>query len=144
MATILSSKTFFIPKTAGIPLDYISEWFQSVNRNTDDCRLTVTLQRLGVFRHDKTAAKKELESLIAHAVAVSHTVWRKGGYRFNFLKKEFTWKGNEIHLTANEQLFLFRWLMLHDETHKQQRFYLWNMRKRLGLEFLAGISEDKK
>jgi len=139
VATILSSKTFFIPKTADIPVDDIVEWFRNADRKLDDCRLTVTLDRLGVFRQKKKTAKAELKSL----TDLGGCIWRQGKYCFNFALHDYTWKGDDIHLTIGEQLYLYRWLVLHEEVPAKQRFYLWNMRKRLGTDFLAIIGSKK-
>jgi len=139
MATILSSKTFVVSKDANMPRDKIENWFYTIKR-TGDCRLNITLETAGKDRQKKVTARTVLRNLFVgyHDHEIS---WIKGDYEFGFATETYYWKGKEIYLTANEQLFLYNWLVLKDEIHKRQRFYLRNMRKRLGKEFLAGIAE---
>ena len=143
MATILSSKSFFVDKTAKFPLLFVEEWLNGIDRGTGDLRLTVTLETYGDTRKKKITAKADLESMAIDAVLENKDVWSSGKYEFCFASKKYFWKKQEIYLTANEQLFLFRWLVLKDEIHKRQTFYLRNMRKRLGKEFLSDIAEKK-
>jgi len=135
-ATILSSKTFTVLKGANMPRNEIEDWFYAINRIAD-CQLTVTLASLGVSRQPKITAKRELESLVADAVLEDKARWDNGDYHFNFLARTYIWDGRAIHVTDCEALFLFRWLVLNDDTHKLQWHYLRNMRRRLGKDFLS-------
>ena len=58
------------------------------------------------------------------------------------MQRKFFWKGNEVYITANEALFLYRWLVLHDDLTKLQRYFLRNMRRRLGKDFLTEVQKD--
>jgi len=144
MATILSSKSFTVPEGAYMPRNEIEEWFYGIDRGTGDLRLTVTLETCGDTRKKKLTAKAELESMAIDAALENKDVWASGKYRFCFVSKQYFWKKQEIYLTANEQLFLFRWLVLKDEISKRQTFYLRNMRRRLGKEFLTGLEKVRK
>jgi hypothetical protein len=141
---VLSSKRFFIPKAVTIPLDRVKEWFYSVDRGLEDCTLVVTLQAMdGKRRQKKTAARQLEELLVDSAVENEHTpfVWEKFNYRFCFMARKYFWHDKEIHITENEALFLYRRLVLNDDTSKTQMYYLWNMRRRLGKEFLVEVAE---
>jgi hypothetical protein len=83
-------------------------------------------------RQKKQSAAQILESIAAGGASV----WTSGDYKFLFTAKKYFWKGEEIHITAGEELFLYRALVLK-ERYPQQSSYLYNMRKRLGKEFLA-------
>lgn len=136
MATTLSSKTFFIPKTATIPLGFIDDWFKSVDRGLYDCRLVVTLEAYNGQRQRKSSAAEELASLVAG----NQAAWKKGSYTLWFASKTYLWRGASIHITAGEALFLYRFLVL-EETCPMKAQRLYNMRKRLGKDFLADIEE---
>jgi hypothetical protein len=71
-------------------------------------------------------------------------VWDNFGYRFCFLSRKYYRRGREIYVTANEALFLYRWLVLGDDVCKAQTHYLWNMRRRFGKDFLSEVAEYKK
>ena len=141
MAVILSSKTFDIPNTTIIPLAVIEDWFEGIDRKLNDCRLTVRLESLGEHRRKKKTAKSELESLAVDASLEGKSIWKDGEYSFDFLRRKYFWKDEDIHITVNEALFLFRWLVLKDEIYKVQWYYLRNIRRRLGPDFLKEVSE---
>jgi hypothetical protein len=134
---VLSSKRFFIPKTTTAPWDVVKAWYDSIDRGLGDCTLVVTLQEMGVARQQKKTALRQLEELVVDG----EFVWTKFGYRFGFMARKYLWNDKEIHITANEALYLYRWLVLNDDTHKVQGYYLSNMRKRLGKEFLSEVAE---
>ena len=140
MATILSSKSFFVPAGEFFPHKEVREWLDNLVRG-DDVRMVVRLELAGKTRKKKVNAKTELERFVVDAALEHKDVWTHGDYTFSFWSRQYFWKGEELYLTANEALFLFRWLVLNDEIHKMQRFYVRNMRKRLGKEFLADITE---
>jgi hypothetical protein len=140
---VLSSKRFFIPKASTVSWDYVKEWYDGVDRGLDDCRLVVTLQAMDGKRQQKTSAVRQLEELVMDRIdedADTAVVWVQFGYCFSFMARKYFWNDKEIHITANEALFLYRWLVLNDDICKIQRYYLRHMRKRLGKEFLAEVT----
>jgi hypothetical protein len=135
---VLSSKRFLIPKTSTVSWDYVKEWYEGVDRGLDDCTLVVTLQAMDGKRQQKMTAVRQLQELIVDNIVEDNSaVWKRFEYNFCFMTRKYFWDGKEIHITANEALFLYRWLVLHDDIYKTQMYYLRNMRKRLGNKFLA-------
>jgi hypothetical protein len=123
----------------------IKEWLDGVDRGPDDCSLVLTLEDMDGKRRKKKSAIRQFEDLVADNAAEhggTGVVWKQFGYCFGFMARKYTWNDKEIHVTASEQLFLYRWLVLHDDTHKAQKYYLYNMRQRLGKDFLAEVRED--
>jgi hypothetical protein len=106
-------------------------------------RIIITVETLDKQRGKKKSALAQLEELIVDTVENSNTgtIWIQFEYRFCFLSREYFWNDKEIYITTNEALFLYRWLVLHDDTHKAQKYYLYAMRRRLGKNFLAEIVE---
>jgi hypothetical protein len=144
MPKTLSSKRFFITKTGTIPLDRIKAWFDGIDRGSEDCALTVSVEAAGNKRTKKKTACRQLEELIADSIAENEetpVVWERYGYLFKFITRKYFWNGEEIHVTANEALFLYRRLVLGDDICRMQTYYLRNMRRRLGKEFLAETGE---
>jgi hypothetical protein len=137
---VLSSKRFFIPKTVTIPLDRVKEWFDGVDRGLEDCTLVVTLQAMDGRRRQKETASRQLEELLVENID-RPAVWEQHGYLFRFITRKYFWNDKEIHVTANEALFLYRRLVLNDDTSKTQMYYLRNMRRRFGKEFLVEVAE---
>jgi hypothetical protein len=140
---VLSSKRFFIPKASTVSWDCVKGWYDGVDRGLDDCTLVVTLQVMDGKRQQKMTAARQLEELIVDNIAEDEdtdTAWARFGYRFGFMSRKYFWNGREIHITANEALFLYRWLVLHDDIRNTQRYFLRNMRKRLGKEFLVEVT----
>lgn len=87
-------------------------------------------------RKKKTSAKKELKTMIR----LSQDVWEQGEYRFLFKEREYYWKGVKIDLTAGEALYLYWWLVRGEQDPKQ-RYFLRNLRRRFGKEFLAEAAD---
>jgi hypothetical protein len=140
---VLSSKRFFIPKGTTISLNYVKEWFDGVDRGLDDCTLVATLEAMDGKRRQKKSALRQLEELIVDGTVENEkqpVVWEQYGYQFKFLARKYLWNSQEIHVTANEALFLYRWLVLNEDTCKTQTYYLRNMRRRLGKEFMAEVT----
>jgi len=139
VAMILSSKTILIPNinnTYYIGRD-VGDWLNNIDRNGMDCRLAMHLEATG--KATKNDAAGLLFKLIEqYKISRFNDVDSK--YEFDFAEKIYFWKNKDIYLTTNEQLFLYRWLVLNDKAPIQY-FYLRNMRKRLGKEFLADIAE---
>jgi hypothetical protein len=95
-------------------------------------------------RQQKKTAFRQLEELIVDGAVENEdlpAVWEQHGYLFKFIARKYFWNGQKIHITANEALFLYRWLVLKDELCKEQMYYLRNMRRRMGKEFLAEAAE---
>jgi hypothetical protein len=95
-------------------------------------------------RRQKKTALRQLEELVVDGIvedAGRPVVWERHGYRFKFIARKYFWRYEEIHVTADEALFLYRRLVLNDDTSKTQMYYLRNMRRRLGKEFLAEAAE---
>jgi hypothetical protein len=99
-------------------------------------RVTVTTNG----REKKKTASRLLDDLIADNLREKPFLYQGcGAYRFNFAKRSFFWRDRELHITANEALFLYRWLILNDGSRSVQSHFLRNMRRRLGTEFLAEV-----
>jgi hypothetical protein len=139
--TTLSSKRFFIPKAFTVSWDDVKAWYDGVDRGVDDCTLVVTLQAHR-GRSQKQTAVRELEELTTKNIREEkwHVTWEEHGYKFLFYSRQYFWNGREIYVTANEALFLYRWLILHDDTCEVQTHYLRNMRQRFGKTFLAEVT----
>jgi hypothetical protein len=140
MAKTLSSKRFFIPAAASLIPPDVEAWFESADRGKEDCTLVVTLQTAGEARQQKMTARRQLEELIVNEDTDTSTAWVRFGYIFGFMTRTYLWKNEEIYVTAGEALFLYRWLVLDDDTHRMQRYYLRHLRKRFGKEFLAEVT----
>jgi hypothetical protein len=136
----LSSKRFFIPKKTAISLDQIKEWLNSVDCGLDDRILTVTLQAIDEkHQQDKTSLQRLEELITDNAVANEGlpVIWVRHGYQFNFTTGEYFWDYKKVHVTADEALFLYRWLVLNDDICRIRMYHLRNMHRRLGKEFLS-------
>jgi hypothetical protein len=132
MAEILNSKVFGPLKGAGLPGD-ISAWLDQALAGHARSRFRLVLEAVDGKRQKKKSAAQILESIAVDG----DLVWESGDYKFLFMAKKYFWRGEEIHITAGEALFLYRVLVLK-ERYPQQSFYLYHLRKRLGKEFLAG------
>jgi hypothetical protein len=131
MATTLSSKVFDSLSDEGL-LNDIAGWLAEAAVDKANCRLRLTLEAVDEKRQKKTSARRTLES-----IAVDGDFnWTHGDYDFRFMAKKYFWKGEEVYLTAGEALHFYRALVLK-EVRWGQCSYLYNIRKRLGKEFLA-------
>lgn len=77
----------------------------------------------------------ELAQIIKDANA---SLFYKGKYKFDFEKNLFWYKGNQIYLTKSDKKYLALWL-LQGKKDNEKRALLYEMRKRLGREFLSDI-----
>jgi hypothetical protein len=139
---VLSSEQFIIPAGSTIPLDAIKKWWDNAGCGLNGCRLILTAE--ATSRQRKMSAARQLEELIVDNVVEDGNdcaIWKRFEYNFCFLAQKYLWNNEEIYITVNEALFLYRWLMLHDDIYKAQMYYLGNMRKRLGKAFLAEVVE---
>jgi hypothetical protein len=135
--TVLSSKTF--RSDADDFMRYIREYIDRFTGN-GVIEIDVAIRRAGEARQRKKTATRQLGDLIADSPSELPLRFAEYGYEFNFLTRKFFWHGEEIHITANEALFLYRWVVLMDDNIRNvQRHFLRNMRRRLGKEFLAEV-----
>jgi hypothetical protein len=142
MGMLLDSKSFLISKDDPIPFDDIRYWLVSVNSESRDLLLTVKLETAGKERKGKRSAASELLDLSCKAALENKEIWQQGDYKFFFVGKKYYWKEKEVHLTAGEALFLFKWLVLHEICYKQM-YHLYNMRRRLGGAFLHDVQIEQ-
>jgi hypothetical protein len=78
-------------------------------------------------RITKSRAARELaKSTAYHGI----DTWEAGPYKFDFRKRTYLWRGVMLHITEQEALYLYRRLVLNDDAHKRQCYYLRDMRKR--------------
>jgi hypothetical protein len=145
MAKIPSSKTFDVTGHDNLATlrDAFYQWLSSCG----DLTGKQVVVRVAGNRARKETAVKQLNELAADSIVEGEkapVVWEQHGYRFCFKTRKYYWNDEEIHVTANEALFLYRWLVLNDDTCKTQRYYLRNARTRLGKAFLAEISKRKR
>ena len=95
------------------------------------------------FLHFSSA---NLEETVADAGTQS---FRQGNYDFWFDKNVFRYKGEAIYLCESAKKYLAEWL-LHGHKDNGKRMVLYNIRKRLGKDFLKDIDrygrikEEKK
>jgi hypothetical protein len=128
-------------------LQALGDYFYALTRHPDNLagkRVGISVKTVGDTRQQKKTALRQLEELIAGSAAGGEktpAVWEQYGYLFKFAERKYFWNGKEIHVTANEALFLYRWLVLKDATCETQMYHLRNMRRRLGKEFLAEVTE---
>lgn len=139
MSMILSSKTIDTTgKGYAEIIDGLTDWLYTLKLGELDGHITV-IAEVSENRQRKITVKKKLQELIEENSNI-RAAWYSSGYRFNFLLGEYAWKGEDIHVTAGEALFLFRWLVLTDDINRLQWFYLRNMRRRLGQDFLREVT----
>jgi len=140
MSVILSSKVFEVSKEGIVAtVSDIESWLLEKYK-TGGCVLEVTLRQVDQKRRGKQSAVDELEGRIIDARLAGMTSWNCVSYEFDFAKKIYKWRRKKIHLTANEALFLFDWLVANDSTCEKQMHFLRNMRRRLGAKFLQEVS----
>jgi hypothetical protein len=135
---VLSSKVFEITEEADI-VALGGKLFKWLPCSSDliGKRITVSIETVGKDRTPKKTAFRQHEELVSDG----EFMWVKYGYRFGFMIRKYWWNNREIYVTAGEALFLYRWLVLHDDVCKIQMYYLRNMRKHLGNKFLAEVAE---
>ena len=145
MATILSSKVIEVADRELTNIaNELTNWLYGFKGEERGCRITVTLEQPNEGRQQKkVTAKKRLDDLIVDAIAENpafKTKWKNGFYEFRFIERKYLWRGKEVYITAGEALFLFQWLVLSENVSKLQWYYLQNMRRRLGRDFLREVS----
>jgi hypothetical protein len=95
-------------------------------------------------RAGKKTLQRQLEELVIDSIVEDdkvHTTWVKSGYDFRFITRKYFWNKEEIHITAGEAIFLFRWLVLGVVPDSRQQWSLRNLRKRHGKDFLSEVVE---
>jgi hypothetical protein len=102
-------------------------------------RINIEIQRTDERRQRKNTARDILRKLAAD----NGPYYKEHGYDFNFYTGKYRWNNGVIHITDGEALFLFRVLVMGRFSHVQ-RYYIYNMRKRLGNEFLSEIQTIKE
>jgi hypothetical protein len=142
---VLSSKVFEITEEADIAAlgGKLFKWLPC-SSDLIGKRVTVSIEAAGKDRTRKKTALRQLEELVVNNTVEGEdnsALWKQFAYNFCFMVRKYFWNGREIHITANEALFLYRLLVLHDDICKMQMYYLRHMRKRLGKEFLAEAFE---
>jgi len=138
---ILAFNAFFPGRKDGyFASEEINEWLDRVTAKDGDYAIEITVKSLDGKRQKKMIAKAELEALAVDAAIEHKAIWKQGEYHFEFLAKRYLWKGEVVHITANEALFLFRWLVKKDVNLYKMHF-LRNMRRRLGADFLREIAK---
>jgi hypothetical protein len=143
---VLSSKTFDVTESDDLTTlkDELCGWLPPLSELMGKC-ITVSIETIGNGRTRKRNAVRQLEELIVDNIVEddedNSATWKRFEYKFYFMVRKYFWNDEEIHVTANEALFLYRRLILNDDICKAQTYYLRNMRKRLGKEFLAEAAE---
>jgi hypothetical protein len=145
MTTTLSSKIFEAADytDSAALCEAFAQWVSSLGDLTGK-RVEVCIAPTKRRYARKAAAVKQLGALVGDNLGIEEKpdVWERDGYRFCFKTRKYYWNNREIHLTASQGLFLYRWLVLDDGT--SQRYHLWNMRTRLGKGFLAELGRYKR
>jgi hypothetical protein len=97
-------------------------------------KIDIKIQKTDESRQHKDTARDTLRKLAEE----EGPYYKKHGYDFNFYTGKYRWNNRAIHITDGEALYLFRGLVM-DYFNYAQRYYVYNMRKRLGNTFLSEI-----
>ena len=133
----LGFKTYNLGPNDVIPFIDIETWLNSIDHSNEECRLVLRLETIGNCRSKKRSLKAELEALVADAFLKNEHIWQRDRYQFNFLARQYLLKGENVFITAGEQLYLFYKLVLKCDCDRGT-FYINHMRQRLGKGFLKG------
>ena len=146
---ILGFSAVTIPKNEALDIKAVKEWFNSVDRGGNDCLLYLKVVTINGSRIKNHAASSELKKLLSEK-GKEKVVWSNlskpgkssspgspSGYEFNFTDKKYLWNNEEIYVTYNEQTFLYRWLVRGESILSEKRYFIYDMRKRLGKDFLC-------
>jgi hypothetical protein len=124
-----SSRTFALRDS----LDEIMEYVESVRSGGFGALKAGDLElEIAVRPRADRRAKKEA---VREALPDDAEDWVRFGYEFRFSEKRYLWNGVPLHVTPGEALFLCRWLA-QGEYSPGEKYYLHNLRKRHGAEFL--------
>ena len=130
MSTVLGYKEFLITNLSGLPIEEIEKWFESLEIS-GKCLLELKITNKSSTRNKGNDASIKLNRLVD-----DDAIFLEEDYHFDFNNKRYMWDNEDIYLTANEALFLYRLLILKEDVLKSQKYYLYNMRRRLGNDFL--------
>jgi hypothetical protein len=97
--------------------------------------INIKIRKTDERRQRKITARDVLRQLLDEREAS----YREHGYDFDFYLDKYRWNDKTIHITQSEALFLYRWLMLNQLDHSQM-YFIHNIRKRYGKEFLQEVS----
>jgi hypothetical protein len=136
---MLSSKEFTLDDISLIP-DWVKERIDVIRADNENLPVTITIMAKG--RGRKQTAKRQLEAMALDAFLEKKSIWANCSYHFDFLNHKYFWDKKEIHITANEELYLFHRLVSNDEIHKLQSHFIHDIRKRLGKNFLKELEND--
>ena len=139
MATILSSKTFHVDCNGDLQIDEIKKWFDSIDRQKNNCVLTMTAKTKDNSRSKK---RKSFETLSVLTSEANKKTYDKYGYFFYFPGNRFVWNNKDIYLTAGQALFLYRWLVLGEDVLAVEKYHLNHLRKKFGKDFLKEVTDD--
>jgi hypothetical protein len=123
----LVSRKFVASDSVKTALDYTKTIFASV-RKEGGLEMEIVLRPAP----DRRIKKERLQNALPSGVGK----WARDGYDFDFDRRRYTWNALPLHVTAGEALFLFRWLV-QGEYRAAEKYYLHNLRKRYGTEFLT-------
>lgn len=123
----ISSRKFAAGDSLEAVLDYAGSVFAGVLEESG-LEIEIVLRP----RADRKMRKERIRSALPDGAGA----WAKHGYEFDFERRRFLWNGAAMHVTAGEALFLFRWLV-EGNYNAGEKYYLHNLRKRYGTEFLT-------
>jgi hypothetical protein len=133
---VYDTKVIQIPMAAQSFPD-VNAWFRETRRGKD-VEVEIIVRSPG---RTGRMTKREQESEFNAIFDAARGVWKEGDYDFNFLYREFFWRGKRITLSLGEMILLYRTLILKEVFIYMNRYFIVNMRTRLGKDFLrdAGI-----
>jgi 5-hydroxyisourate hydrolase-like protein (transthyretin family) len=125
---IQSSKTFTLQLNP-LDLTVLNAYIQS-QLTREPTEVTITIKK----KMTKCSARDDLRE----AIMGNEKTWKQGIYNFDFENRKYFRRGRELYLTEQQQLFLYKHLVLK---MRGQRFYTANLRKKFGKDFLAEVEE---
>lgn len=143
MAT-LGSRVFEAADVDNALFCAMERWLESLPKNLGGLQITVAVKYAKEQRQHKNASLMQMQEAVGNAAVEMRgdVTFAKWGYRFLFAVNSFWWNNHELHITANEALFLFKWLVQGDKDYYQVKWYcLRNLRKRYGKDFLAEVNK---
>ena len=135
---IVGDKRFDLPYGGALPVEEIKAWFDNLYLGRDKCSIEVVVSTEKRTRKGAAAAGNELVRLKAQWGKEGKS-FKEGDYDFDFAKGRFLWKGEELYITQAEALFLYNCLALRTGAEKRQSYYVYNMRRKFGKDFLKDI-----
>jgi hypothetical protein len=130
MATTIDAKDFECSENALMDIaEFVGPFID--NGGVGIC---IKILKTDEHRQHKDTARDILRELMAE----KEPHYKEYNYDFDFYLGKYRWNNSIIHITDGEALFLFRLLITGYFDHTQ-RYYMHNMRKRLGNNFLSEI-----